>query len=266
MKEVKPYDIIVGPHSVCEALLSPKRRQKEVFATDASWSDFSKKFKTSLGQLEDFKIHFLSSQELQNKVQKFCAELGFKIGRLPGQVFLKTTPLEVYDHQWLFQQVKEEQVRQILCCDQVTDMQNAAAIMRTAAFYGVDTIVLPMKNSFGLTPHFFRTASGGAEHVNFVQSPSLSKAIQKLKELEVFCLGFSERGNTDAVPLGFTQSAAQCLVLGSEDRGISHSVARQLEHTLRFVARGSIHSLNVSVAAALAMEKCFAPQSAPAKI
>ena len=48
-----------------------------------------------------------------------------------------------------------------------------------------------------------------------------------------------------------------CLVLGKEETGISHSVLRNIKHQLALIPAGKTRSLNVSVAAAISMEKCF---------
>ena len=102
-----------------------------------------------------------------------------------------------------------------------------AAVARTAAFYGVDYVVVPSKKTTGLTPSFYRISSGAAEHVVIKQVGNLSKFIRKCEELGAYCVGFSEHATMDASEIKETDKAT-LLVLGNEELGISNAVKRVL--------------------------------------
>jgi 23S rRNA (guanosine2251-2'-O)-methyltransferase len=165
------------------------------------------------------------------------------------------SPIEVLDPSWIYNQLESRIALKILALDQVTDAHNGAAIMRTAAFYGVDVILISSKGNFGLGPNFARIASGACEHVKIVRCSALPKTITKLKDLGVMCVGLSEHATEELNKLDTKNSV--CLVLGAEDVGMSHAVSRVVDQTIAFKPLGKIKSLNVSVAAAIAMEKIF---------
>ena len=84
---------------------------------------------------------------------------------------------------------------------------------------------------------------------------SLPKILTKLQDMGVHCLGFSEhaKGSTESK----YQAPATCLIFGAEETGMSFAVQRILQNTVAIDPQGPISSLNVSVAAAVAMEKYF---------
>ena len=133
-----------------------------------------------------------------------------------------------------------------------------AAVARTAAFYGVDYIVVPSKKTTGLTPSFYRISSGAAEHVVIKQVGNLSKFIRKCEELGAYCLGFSEHATMDTTDITCSEGST-LIVLGNEELGISNAVKRTLTNYIALKPSGAIKSLNVSVAAAVSMEKIFGP-------
>jgi 23S rRNA (guanosine2251-2'-O)-methyltransferase len=244
------FDLIFGLHSIAEALKNTRRVHQTMVATDEGLSELVKKHKI---QPRDYnvKIEIVSSHLLQEKGKKLCQYLGVEFTRVPSQIFLQTSPLETYTLKEFLGAPKIK----ILALDQITDVHNGAAIMRTACFYGVDVILIPGAKSFGLTPSFYRIASGAIEHINLVRVSSLSKAIGQLNEAGIKTIGLSEHssGNVERGKVG----DKICLVLGAEETGMSHAVARLVQENLSLSALGAIKSLNVSAAAAVAMEKCF---------
>ncbi len=86
----------------------------------------------------------------------------------------------------------------------------------------------------------------------------LTKTITKLKSENVLCLALSEHATGDlSSELLADHKKGLCIVLGKEDVGISHSVMRLIDHHISLDTQGDIKSLNVSIAAAVTMEKCF---------
>jgi 23S rRNA (guanosine2251-2'-O)-methyltransferase len=155
----------------------------------------------------------------------------------------------------MYEQLESRIPIKILALDQITDAHNGAAIMRTAAFYGVDCILISARGNFGLGPGFARIASGATEHVKIVRCSALPKTLTKIKDLGAIVIGLSEHASGD---LGTIDNKKPiCLILGAEDVGMSHAVSRVVETTISFKPQGKIKSLNVSVAAAIAMEKIF---------
>lgn len=247
-------DLIFGLHSIAEALKNPKRENAVLYGTEESIKDLRKAhFK---GQnLPDIKVHTLSLHKFKEEGKLCLKERGLKEQRVPSNIFLIADRIETVTVSSLYSVLTSapaEKKFNLLALDQVTDVHNLAAISRTAAFYNVDYIIYARKNNDALSPGFYRISSGASEYVPMIQVNNLSKVIRKLMSLDVECVGLAEEGDSVRVT---ENNSRLCLVLGTEETGLSNAVRRTMETFVRLEAKGPIKSLNVSVAAALAMEK-----------
>lgn len=246
------FDLIIGIHSIAEALRNSERRVHFVCGTEDSLELLAK-----TTQLPN-EVKTYSSHKVQEEAKKYFKQMGLEYQRVPSNLFLIAAKLDVMSLPDFYEAVLAKPRVRILCLDQITDIHNAGAILRTASFYQVDYVVVPGKQSFGLTPSFFRIASGAAEFVKLVESNKLSRTVSKLKELNIPVVGLSEHAKGDlASILNKTSDQRLALVLGREDVGISHAVIRQCDYQLSLTPQGETKSLNVSIASAIAMEKCF---------
>ena len=239
-------------HSIAEAIKNPKRGAFELFATEDSLKDLQKLHFQGKKLPESVTTKVLSLHKLKDEGRATLLGLGFKEQRVPSNIFLKTAALNTLSLNDLYKNIESSSSFRALMLDQVTDVHNLGAIMRTAAFYNIDCVIYGKKGEERLSPGFFRIASGAAEHLPLVQAANLSKVLRKFNELNVSCLGLAEEAeNTDST----LASEKVCLVMGAEETGLSNAVRRSLETFVSLPAQGPIKSLNVSVAAALAMEK-----------
>jgi len=249
------HDMIIGIHSIVEALKNPERAIFEIVATEEGLEDLKKRGGLKNSEIPTDKIRIMEGHALQEEAKMIYRELDYEFQRVPSQVFLLASPITIYEPTWIYNQLESRIPIKILALDQVTDAHNGAAIMRTAAFYGVDIILISAKGNFGLGPGFSRIASGATEHVKIVRCSALPKTITKIQELGAICIGLSEHASGTLEEI--QTSKPICLVLGAEDVGLSHAVGRVVTTTIAFKPAGKIKSLNVSVAAAIAMEKIF---------
>ncbi len=249
------HDLIIGIHSIAEALKNSERAIYEIVATEEGLEELKKRGNLKREEIPLDKVRLVEGHALQEEAKKIYRELDLEFQRVPSQIFMLVSPVTIYEPTWLYNQLESRIPLKILALDQVTDAHNGAAIMRTAAFYGVDAVLISAKGNFGLGPNFARIASGATEHVKIVRCSALPKTITKLKDLGVQCIGLSEHANGELNKSNLSNSV--CLILGAEDVGMSHAVSRVVETTIAFKPLGKIKSLNVSVAAAIAMEKIF---------
>lgn len=249
-------DIIFGIHSICAAVENPRRINNFLHCTEDGLSDIKKKLKKP-GNINKIEVNLVSSHKLQELAKKEFKEQSFDFQRVPSGAFLISDSLEEPNLLELYE-VSKLKGKRILCLDQLSDVHNGGAILRTASFYGVDAIVMPGKNSFGSTPTYFRIASGAHEYLKIFRVNNLSKTITKLKQNGSAVIALSEHSEhpLDRNVLA-VKEASITLVLGKEETGISNAVARVIDHHMRLPSQGEIRSLNVSVAAAIALEKCF---------
>ena len=245
-------NLIIGIYSIQLALQNSRRRDFEIFMT----KEGHKTLASSLHGRNDIKQASLKSYDFQEKAKQIYRQLNFEYQRIPGGAMLLCSALEVKTPDYLYRVCESQEKLKIVVLDGVTDIHNAGAIMRTASFYGTHIVVVGGKFSFGMSPGFFKMASGAVEHLSVVQALNLPRAIRKIQELGVQVFALSEHGEGELTKMNLPKVG---IVLGAEDRGISHALLRQCEKKLVIKSLGQIPSLNVSVASAIAMERLFTP-------
>lgn len=246
------FDLIFGLHSIAAALKNNRRVHEKIVATDEGLKELQRKHQINPKSL-NVPVELVSSHQLQEVGKRFCAMLDVEFNRVPSQILLKTSPLETYS----LQQFLGAPELKLLALDQISDVHNGAAILRTASFYGINGVLIPSAKSFGLTPSFYRIASGATEFVNLIRVPSLSRAVTQLNEAGFLTVGLSEHSSENLSTGDLRLQKKICLLLGAEETGLSNAVSRVVQKNLSLTSQGEIKSLNVASAAAIAMEKCF---------
>jgi 23S rRNA (guanosine2251-2'-O)-methyltransferase len=137
----------------------------------------------------------------------------------------------------------------ILILDQVTDVRNFGAIVRTAECAGVHAVVIPEKGMAQIGADAVKTSAGALHSVPVCKVKSLSTAIQFLKNSGIRIIAATEK----ATKL-FTRSEMNtplAIIMGSEDVGISPAILQLTDEQVKIPLFGKIESLNVSVASGL---------------
>jgi TrmH RNA methyltransferase len=135
-----------------------------------------------------------------------------------------------------------------LALDRVRNPYNVGAILRSAAFFGVDAVLLgtPAPHP-GLAPTAVRVAEGGAEHVPLARTTNLADTLARLRARGVRVVGADGQATTGATGFAFGRPAI--LVVGNEREGLAERVRAQCDAVVAVRGTGSIESLNVAVAA-----------------
>ena len=140
----------------------------------------------------------------------------------------------------------------LVAVDGVTDPGNLGAIIRTAECAGVTGLLLPRHRAVHVTPTVTKSAAGAVEHVPMALVGGLPAAIEEMKKLGVWVVGLDAGGEKSLhrVELG---DEPVCLVLGAEGEGLSRLVRQRCDQIVSIPLVGSLSSLNVATAAALAI-------------
>lgn len=248
--------VIVGLHSIAEAIRNPRRLKVELVATEDGLKELREKEGLTKDLLGALKIRQVHPHELQELAKSQIVDSNFTYTRVPGGAFLIAQKIEEQTLTDLYDLIDGKKNIRLLALDQVTDAHNGAAILRTASFYGVDAVIFSTKGNFGESPSFTRIASGALEHVPLVRCSSLPQALKKIADRGITLVGLSEHAESSLASI-LENRTCHCLVLGAEDVGLSNAVKRLVEKTFSLRPRGATKSLNVSVAAAIAMEMVF---------
>jgi 23S rRNA (guanosine2251-2'-O)-methyltransferase len=139
----------------------------------------------------------------------------------------------------------------ILVLDGVSDPHNLGACLRTADAAGATAVVAPRDRAAGLTPVVRKVAAGAAETVPFAQVTNLARALRDLKDAGLWIAGTAEDGEMELFDADLTGPLA--LVMGSEGKGLRRLTRECCDFNVRLPMQGSVASLNVSVAAGVAL-------------
>ncbi|HEY3821185.1 MAG TPA: RNA methyltransferase [Polyangiaceae bacterium] len=139
-----------------------------------------------------------------------------------------------------------------IALDRVRNPYNIGAILRSAAFFGVDALLLgtPAPHP-GLAPTAVRVAEGGAEHVQLARTTDLADTLGRLRARGVRIVGADGQATTGAAGFAFGRPAL--LVVGNEREGLGDRVRARCDALVAVRGAGSVESLNVSVAAGVLM-------------
>ena len=140
----------------------------------------------------------------------------------------------------------------IVAVDGVTDPGNLGAILRSCDGAGVDAVVLPRHRAVHVTPTVAKSAAGAIEYVPMCVVPGLPSAIQSMRDAGVWVVGLDDEADQSLFDLGDLAAEHVCVVLGAEGAGLSRLVRERCDLVVSIPMQGSLSSLNVSAAAALA--------------
>ena len=141
----------------------------------------------------------------------------------------------------------------LLVLDGIVDPRNLGAMLRSAECAGVTGVLLPKHRSTKITPTVAKTAQGAIEHLPIGSVSGIPKGLSLLKEKGVWTVGLDSDAPTEIYELGVADEPL-ALVLGSEGQGLGRLSRERCDLLAQIPVFGSIESLNVSVAAAIA---CF---------
>jgi 23S rRNA (guanosine2251-2'-O)-methyltransferase len=138
----------------------------------------------------------------------------------------------------------------LIFLDGVTDPHNLGAILRTADAAGAAAVVAPKDHSAPLSSVATRVAAGAADQVPYLQVTNLNRAIEQVQEAGFFVWGLSDEASASLYSLDLTGPLV--LVFGAEGAGLRRLVRENCDGLVGIPMRGSVSSLNVSVACGVA--------------
>ena len=134
----------------------------------------------------------------------------------------------------------------LLVLDQVSDVRNFGAIARTAECAGVHAIIVPEKGSAAINADAIKASAGALLKIPICRTKSLVNAIKLLQDNGLQIVAATEKSTETYNSIDYNRPCA--IVMGSEDTGISSQILRIADHLIGIPLKGTIESLNVSVA------------------
>jgi 23S rRNA (guanosine2251-2'-O)-methyltransferase len=182
-----------------------------------------------------------------------AAALAKLVGDVAHQgVVASIRPLQPWDDQDLFAAISQiEGEPLLLVLDGVTDPHNLGACLRTADAAGVLAVVIPKDRSASVDGVVRKVAAGAAEFVPVVSVTNLARTLDQLKERDVWVVGTDGEAPQSLYSADLKRSLA--LVLGAEGAGMRRLTRERCDFLVHIPMVGHMESLNVSVAAGVAL-------------
>ena len=200
-----------------------------------------------------------------SEIANFCRSNGIPVQYVPMEKMNRLTrknhqgvvaficPIEYQSIENVVQMVYDEgRDPFILMLDRVTDVRNFGAIARTAYAAGVDAIVIPSRGSALINGDAMKTSAGALSLINVCRVENMKDTIDFLKASGLRVVGFTEKADDSLWKADLT--GPLCVMMGSEEDGISPAYLQRLDQHLMIPMPGDIDSLNVSVATGIV---CF---------
>ena len=230
---------IIGQHAVIEALRNPKRKVLKIFLTEESKKNIHKK-SPNKNLLGDVKIYFKTKKELDKYSTK---------EKLQHQGYV--AEIEHLQKPTLKEYIKEKDKITLICLDAVTDPRNIGSLIRSAASFNIDGIIIKERNFPNESKLMYKAASGAIEYINIFEVSNINSTLKNLKEKNFWVYGFDGNGKKNFTDVEWKGN--NILLFGSEGSGMHKHTSKYADFLVKIEIDKKIESLNISNSAAIVL-------------
>ena len=228
---------IVGKHAVIEALKNEKRKVLRVFLTEESKKNIHRE-SPKKNLLKDVKVYFKNKKELDN----YCKNEGILHQGYVAEI-------EYLDKKELKKFIKEKNDLTLVCLDEVTDPRNIGSLIRSAASFNIDGLIVKERHFPSESKLMFKSASGCIEHLNIFEVSNINTTLKYLRDNNFWVYGFDVNSKKDFTEVKW--SGNNILLFGSEGFGIKKHTNKYADFLVKININKNIESLNISNSAAI---------------
>ena len=229
---------IVGKHAVIEALKNPKRKVLRLFLTEESKKTIHR-ISPRRNLLKDQKIYFKTKKELD----KYSKNEGIQHQGLIAEVeHLEQVELKKF--------IQNKFNSTLVCLDEITDPRNIGSIIRSAASFSIDGIIIKERLYPSESKLMYKSASGAIENINIFNVSNINTTLKYLRENNFWIYGFDSNTEKDFTKVKW--SGKNVLLFGSEGYGIKMHTKKYTDFLVKIKIDEKVESLNVSNSAAIA--------------
>tara|TARA_Y100000590_G_C15418530_1_gene900437 strand:+ start:90 stop:830 length:741 start_codon:yes stop_codon:yes gene_type:complete len=228
---------IIGKHAVIGALKNPNRKVLRVFLTEESKKNIHRE-NSKKDLLKNIKIYFKTKKELDKYVgneellhQGYVAEV------------------EHLDELVLKEFIKNKNNLTLTCLNEVTDPRNIGSIIRSAASFNIDGLIVKERHFPEESKLMYKSASGCMEEINIFKVSNINTTLKFLREKNFWIYGFDAKGDKNFTNIKWEGN--NVLLFGSEGFGIKEHTAKYADFFVKININKNIESLNISNSAAI---------------
>ena len=229
---------IVGRHAVIEALKNSRRRVNKIFLTEDSKKNIHKQ-NPNKNLLKDVKVFFKTKKELD----KYC-----KKDDISHQGYV--AEIEHLENLELKEFIKKKNNLTFVCLDEVTDPRNIGSLIRSAASFYIDGLIVKDRHFPKESKLMYKSASGCVEHINIFTVSNINTTLKFLREKNFWVYGFDSKAERDFTTIDWKGN--NILLFGSEGTGIKKNTEKYADFLINIKISKNVESLNISNTAAIA--------------
>ena len=226
---------IVGKHAVTEALKNPRRKVLRVFLTEDSKKKLNKN-NQQFNVLKNVKVFYKTKRELDN----YCTKDQITHQGLIAEVeHLEKLTIKEY----INKNLNKNNIT-LVALEEVTDPRNIGSIIRSAASFNIDGIIVKERSFPSESKLLYKSASGCIELINIFEVSNINTSLKYLKSNNFWVSGFDLGAKKD-----FTEhnwNGNNILLFGSEGSGLNYQTKKNSDYLLKIDMNKSVESLNIS--------------------
>ena len=228
---------IVGKHPVIEALKNPLRKVLRVFLTEESKKTIHREY-PNINLLKDIKIFFKTKKELD----KYS-----KNDQILHQGYV--AEIEHMENSNLKEFIKSKNNFTFVCLDKVTDPRNIGSVIRSAASFEIDGLIVKERQFPSESKLMYKSASGCMEYIKVFQVSNINSTLKYLREKNFWVYGFDANAEKDFTKVKW--EGKNILLFGSEGFGIKKKTEKYIDFLVKININKNIESLNISNSASI---------------
>ncbi len=228
-------DIIFGKNAITEALISGEREINKILISKNIHSDAKINKIKELAKERGIVFQFVAKEKFQP-----YAEFNHQ------GIIAQISPLKYADLDEFLE--KSHNNSSLVILDGIEDPHNFGAIIRSCVCAGVEGIIIPSRRNVQVNSIVEKTSAGAINHIPIIKVNSLVNAVQKLKEHDWWIIATDASAKDNYYDIKYNDMNF-ALVMGAEHAGVSKSLLKMSDFTVKIPMMNDFNSLNVSNAA-----------------
>ena len=231
--------LIIGRHAVTEALKNPKRKVHRLFITEDSLKKLNKD-NQNINITKKVHVFYKSKKEIDN----MCGKEDISHQNIVAEI----EDLDVISLKEFVNENTKKNLN-LLALEEVTDPRNIGSIIRSAASFNIDGIIVKERHFQDESKLLYKSASGCMELINIFQVSNINSTIKYLREKNFWVYAFETGANKEITDIEWKGN--NILLFGSEGKGIKTHTSKYADFNLRIDINNMVESLNISNSAAI---------------
>lgn len=176
-------------------------------------------------------------------------------------LLLVLSPIKYWSVEEFLNKISSKDNSLVLALDKINDPQNFGAILRSAAAFEVDGVIIQQWNQVAVTQTVVEVSRGGAYEVPIIKVKNIYNALKKLKEQNFWVFSTSSLTSINSEPVANLDKIYEykkiCIILGNEAEGVRRNLVSESDGVITIKHSAKMESLNVSVACGIILYEIY---------